>query len=281
MKTRKSIIINHQPARSATYPQDFVQRCRRAHSVAGGPSTCPQCYAQRCRRAINHHSAISSFTLMEIMVVMLIIMLLVGITLPLSKYVIKRAKEASRDTNLEKIINALEDYRAAFGEYPIPGDPRHYAQNYISDTEGYSPFTNVPLTSLAPYLVDIGDGDTVTVTPPDYGVEVLPLSDTYNVDYSLTYPLMLGPLLRGEQPFILFPEVTVCYLVYKRKESFSDERKHTVTKLMASGSYKTTSWWTLQGNPINRFKAMDPISEKQLRLECTDGLTYSIKTNSW
>ena len=90
---------------------------------------------------------------------------------------------------------------------------------------------------------------------------------------------MLGPLLRGEQPFILFPEVTVCYLVYKRKKSFSDERSNTVTKLMASGGYKTKTWWTLQGNPINRFLAIDPVSERQLRLVCTNGLIYNILTN--
>ena len=212
--------------------------------------------------------------------VMLIIMLLVGITLPVAKYVIRRAKEASRDANTEKIISALEDYRAAFGEYPIPGDPRHYAENYISDEEGYSPFTNVPLTSLDQYLVDTGDGDTVGIEPPHYGVEVLPFSDTYyNIDYSLTYPLMLGPLLRGEQPFILFSEVTVCYMVYKRKESSEDEKEHHVTRLLASGGTQTKSWWTLQGNPINRFLAIDPVSEDQLRLVCTNGLTYSIITN--
>ena len=222
------------------------------------------------------------------MVVMLIIMLLVGITLPLSKYVIKRAKEASRDTNLEKIINALEDYRAAFGEYPIPGDPRHYAVNYISDDKGYSPFTNVWLTSLAPPdPIQIGWDEWTIIPPMNYGIETLIFNDTYYIDYSLTYPLMLGPLLRGEQPFILFPEVTICYLVYQRKGDEDldgirdDQVEHTVTKLTKGGGYKTASWWTLQGNPINRFKAIDPISEKQLRLVCTNGLTYSITTNSW
>ena len=68
-----------------------------------------------------------AFTLVELMVVIVVIAILMGITLPVSKYAIRRAKAARQEVMLAKIRNALDDYRAAYGEYPITPDTNHVA----------------------------------------------------------------------------------------------------------------------------------------------------------
>jgi len=223
---------------------------------------------------------IIAFTLVELMVVIVVISILVGITLPVSKHVARRAREANQKIMLEKIRNALEDYRAAYGEYPITpsenGDElsgqwrpdnynyvlSHYPENYR--TRCYyttnSPFTNV---ALATNVVETLKTDKCTKY----------------VDYGLTYPLMLKQLDAGARPLMEFGEVTVGYLVYNPKEIQGiDVFDTTKVRRSKGGILETIVMQYIKGNAINRSKAIDPVSQKQWKYVCTNGLTY-ILTN--
>lgn len=214
------------------------------------------------------HGPSSAFTLIELQVVIVVIAILMGITIPVSKYAILRAKAARQEVMLAKIRSALDDYRAAYGEYPItpitdsfghvtsesyPDAIRHYPDNY--HTYCYyttnSPFSNVYLTSSGTVENIAGN----------------------KIDYSLTYPLMLKQSDKGARPFYEFPDVTVVSLVYRRwagDVSTIEVRRKGGGKATLSG---------LVGAQVNRPKAVDPVSTKQWKYECHDGTSYTITTN--
>jgi prepilin-type N-terminal cleavage/methylation domain-containing protein len=212
----------------------------------------------------------AAFTLVELLVVIVVIAILMGITLPVSKYAIRRAKEARQEVVLAKIRGALDDYRATYGEYPITpdtnhltGNPptnypdaiRHYPDNYPTycNSTSNSPFTNVYLTSSGTVENIMG----------------------YQVDYCLTYPLMLKQSDKGARPFYAFPDVTVLSLVYKRWSG--DVAPIDVRR---KGGAKATLLG-LVGAQVNRPKAIDPVSMHQWKYECYDGTSYTIKTNDF
>ncbi|MCX6991795.1 MAG: type II secretion system protein [Kiritimatiellaeota bacterium] len=219
----------------------------------------------------------AAFTLIELLVVIVVIAILMGITLPVSKYAIARAKAARQEVMLAKIRSALDDYRAAYGEYPITpitnttgARPinyddaiRHYPNNY--PTRCYyttnSPFTNVNLTSSTGAVENI---------------------DGLLVDYCLTYPLMLKQSDKGARPFYAFPDVTVISLVYRRWGEMvdgkrTDEWKQTIRRK----GHGKKDLLGLVGAQVNRPKAIDPVSLKQWKYECYDGTSYTIKTNTF
>lgn len=210
----------------------------------------------------------AAFTLIELLVVMLLIVILAGITMSVSKYVNWRARKAMADIELEKIRVALDEYRSVYGEFPIVGDPNHYPVSFPTEqgTTG-----NVPSIFRTVDLVN-------TDTNADYkdaaykhcgkngrpGVEYLPFSQI-NVDYRLTYALKLRPESEGRAAFMDFPLITVCYLVWRRTDQFG---------YSAGLKY-------LKGDPVNRYLAVDPVSRCQWHYECSDGMTYSITNWSW
>lgn len=219
----------------------------------------------------------AAFTLVELLVVIVVIAILMGITLPVSKYAIRRAKEARQEVMRAKICGALDDYRAAYGEYPITPDTnhpagtrpsnyddaiRHYPDNY--PTECYytsnSPFTNV-------YLTSSGTVENIA---------------GFQVDYCLTYPLMLKQSDKDARPFYAFPEVTIVSLVYRRWGSGTGNEREDVwkqTQRRRGGTKKDLTG--LIGAQVNRPKAMDPVSMLQWKYECSDGVSYTIKTNTF
>lgn len=203
-----------------------------------------------------------AFTLVELLVVIVVIAILMGITLPVSKYAMRRAKEARQEVMLAKIRGALDDYRATYGEYPItpitnaanyPDAIRHYPDNYPTECfyTTNSPYTNVYLTSSGTVENIMGK----------------------QIDYCLTYPLMLKQSDKGTRPFYVFPEVTVMALVYRR---FADD-EWSQTQYRRGGVKKTLKG--LLGAQVNRPKAIDPVSMLQWKYECYDGTSYTITTN--
>jgi len=223
-----------------------------------------------------HSAFLPAFTLIELMVVMVVISIMVGITIPISKYVTLRARQANQRIYIEKIKSGLEDYRAAYGEYPITpstnmsgGLPnnyadaqRHYSANYATKCfyTTNSPFTNVYLATTNVEWISTDDGSL------------------RGIDYSLTYPLMLKQLESGARPFMDFKEVTVAYLVYKQvKGTFTVTRK----RKLAGGAVDTSMREGAYGNPVNRPKAIDPVSQKQWKYRSEDGVSYSLTTNTF
>ena len=219
-----------------------------------------------------------AFTLIELMIVMVVISIMVGITIPISKYVTLRARQASQKIYIEKIKNALEDYRAAYGEYPITpstnisgGLPDNYTDVMRHYPDHYA--TECARTTNSPYVDVVLSTNTVEIIATD--------QYSYRIDYCLTYPLMLKQQLAGARPFMDFKNVTVAYLVYNPKEQlnvdvFDIERRR---KAKGGGVDKVTVQ-RIYGNPVNRPKAIDPVSQKQWKY-ISDGITYSLTTNTF
>jgi prepilin-type N-terminal cleavage/methylation domain-containing protein len=227
--------------------------------------------------AKHNKCSLPAFTLIELLIVMVVIVILVGITIPISKYATYRARLASQKIYIEKIKSALEDYRAAYGEYPITlatNDAgqvlnyddvlRHYPANYL--TKCYyttnSPFTNINLTAS--------------------NIEILQTDQaTYLVDYSLTYPLMLKQRLEGTQPFMDdFKELTVTYLVYNPVEIKDVDVFDSITRRKKKGGgINTIIKQYILGKPINRYKAIDPLTRMQWKYT-SDGITYNLTNHT-
>ncbi|MBI2440113.1 MAG: type II secretion system protein [Lentisphaerae bacterium] len=207
-------------------------------------------------------SALRAFTLIELLVVILVIAILLGITFPVSRYVTRRVREERQKVMLANIKSALEDYRASYGEYPIsPPNANwdsHYPQNFAThDAEiAYSPYTNVSFTA----------GTTESIETHNM---------TYQVDYSLTYPLMYKQLEKGRQPFMQFPDATVVYVVYQTLQ----ESEQTIKRKTKSGGFRSITLRFISGDPVNRAKAVDPVSGYQWKYESADGLSYTLSTH--
>ena len=232
---------------------------------------------------ILHSAFLSAFTLIELMIVMVVIRIMVGFTIPISRYVTLRARQANQRIYIEKIKSALEDYRAAYGEYPItpstnmvgsPPQPenyadavRHYPDHYatycdaitqsVYGTAGNSPYTNVFLAT-----------------------DIVENMGARKVDYCLTYPLMLRQRAEGARPFMEFKDETVMHLVYNPKQSSIDVGTITRWFRTKAGDIVPKYADYIRGNPINRPKAVDPVSQKQWKYRSEDGVTYTLTNHT-
>ena len=220
----------------------------------------------------------AAFTLIELLVVIVVIAILMGITIPVSKYAILRAKAARQEVMLATIRSALDDYRAAYGEYPItpitnnpyanrPETSKHYWDNVIPDMDTFSNsiFTNVNLsTNTIENLTMAGGG------PP------------YLVDYCLTFPLMIRRLREGKRPFMSFKLVTVMSQIYQYNAA-RDQRSYTGKRRLKGRGFSADDakiYYGL-GDAVDRPKAIDPVSGLQWKYECYNGTSYTITTNAF
>lgn len=208
----------------------------------------------------------NSFTLIELLVVLVIIVILVGITLPVSKYVNERVQRVRSQVMYEKIVSALENYKAEYGEYPIndAGDlatmSRHYTTNYNIDPEGVSIYTNIDLINSDPVSINLPDNsgsvELTTVENLEFG-EGTPLK----VDYSLIYPLSIKPRVDGKSPFIDVPDARLKYVVWK----VTDAIRKQIDGNPQEG---------IQGHWLRRPVIVDPMTYYQWAYYCSNGLTY-------
>ncbi|PYI92704.1 MAG: hypothetical protein DME97_09390 [Verrucomicrobia bacterium] len=79
---------------------------------------------RECSSFVIRHSsfrAASAFTLVELLVVMVIILILAGLILATSSYVQKKGKRSRAEAEIAAISAALENYKADNGVYPRDG----------------------------------------------------------------------------------------------------------------------------------------------------------------
>ena len=254
-------------------PRLVFRRLSLVHSLQS--TTSPRCGASgHLASDVAVYSLRSGFTLIELLVVIVVIAILMGITLPVSKYAIYRAKAARQEVMLAKIRSALDDYRATYGEYPITPDTKgvlttraetskHYWDNVIPDLDTVSncPLPNVNLST-----------NTIEGVFVDGAL--------YKVDYCLTFPLMLRQEREGKHPFMQFDKVSVLYVVYKF-DTVTDEIVYHGKRKTKSGAMVDAKLLYAKGRPVDRAKAIDPMSGRQWKYECYNGNSYTITTNSF
>ncbi len=198
----------------------------------------------------------ASFTLIELLVVMLIIAILGGFTIGITKYAAEKAKKSRQNIYLTKIKSALEEYRSIYGEYPIIGNPNHYSTNYNRPTN--------------PVGIAMGPID-LAANP----VETIPyMGSSIQVDYSLTYPLCLRQLEEGKRPFMDFDQYAV--LVVTKEDYSGEELTGKVKVYDRNGNIREVSYKQIKGYPIVRYQAVDPYSSKKLRYICSNGMDYIV-----
>jgi prepilin-type N-terminal cleavage/methylation domain-containing protein len=241
------------------------------HSLGGGGRLC---------------AFVPSFTLIELLVVMVVISILVGITIPVSRYVSYRARMANQQVYVEKIKSALEDYRAAYGEYPITPSSNfvnNLPENYPEAKRHYDdiPFpTECASVTQGPYSLP-GFGNS-PYTNVNLSTNTLEIMGNVTNDYCLTYPLMLRQLHEGARPFMEFEKKTVAHILYKPKATVgADAYKITKWFKTIAGTIVKKETYAIRGNPINRYKAVDPVSMNQWKYYSYDGVTYTLTTNDF
>lgn len=238
-------------------------------SAVGGQSASVVCRPSSavCRLSLG-------FTLVELMVVIVVISILVGITLSISKYAVRRAKEAKQEVMLAKIRSALDGYRAAYGEYPITPNTngldniaeakKHYWDGLTTNKYSimnnwlnkFSPISNINLSSNAVETLQLG-------------------GSSFQVDCSLTFPLMIRPMLEGKRPFYKFDDITVASLVYRRPKDNSDYYEEQYYRRGGMGKLLKG----IRGQPVNRPEARDPVSGLQWKYVSSNGVSYTLTTN--
>ncbi len=230
----------------------------------------------------------NAFTLIELLVVLVVISILVAITIPVAKYVSYRAREAQYEVQMAKIKNALEDYRAKYGEYPITPVYETYNDNGTTNFEAQSPddywrhypreYDTLCVETLSNYPNAPTDyikvnNNTSTNWPT---IEVI---EGLLVDYALTYPLILKPLDNGETPYLGDGEetlLTVVSLITEHART-KDGRHEDITFYVPKkdGSRRPVTGVRYFGWPINRHYIIDPRNARQIKYT-SNGLNYSI-----
>ncbi len=218
----------------------------------------------------------ASFTLVELLVVIAVIIILAGITIPVSHYAGKRAQQAKESVEREKIKLALDEYRAVYGEYPIVGSSNHYPVNWEPDPDTSS---NLPPRFRMVNLVD-SSGDTNSVHMCPGAIENLPFGSKWgeaagvSVNHRLSYPLFVRPREEGRPPFLECEKVTVCFLVWRNVDV--DGYIGTNRYYIGEDKMNFVERTFLRGDPVNRFVAVNPATGAQWKYSCTDGTTYTL-----
>jgi len=98
------------------------------------------------------------FTLIELLVVIAIIAVLVALLLPAVQQARESARRAQCRNNLRQLGLGLASYESAFGMYPMAN-----AQNYLPNTQGFS-----PQARILPYLEQAALQDLIDFTQPAF-----------------------------------------------------------------------------------------------------------------
>lgn len=215
---------------------------------------------------IENFRASRAFTLIELLVVMMLIAIMSAIVLGMGTYASGLVARSQTAAARAELVNGLEEYRALYGEYPhhFNNSTRHYPANYATEcpTNPLSPWTNINLSVTNIQNMFVSDSRT-------------PGAGSLFVDFSLTYPLVIAQKEQGREPFVSEETITTQIMAYLAF-NYADEKQET--------------WWNgpgqevggrmnydFIGKPIYRYIAKDPVSGKQWKYTCLNGLTYTLE----
>lgn len=166
--------------------------------VAAVPAALPKRLPLRQRS-----QQISAFTILELLTVMSIILMLAGLILATSGYVVKKGARARAETEIAAISAALENYKADNGVYPTTSNTDSLKPNLETDPANY---VNAGKDLYIQISGDL-DGDPTT---PESG---------RNYMGSSLKPNMLAPNPPGPNTYIKDPFAN-CYGYSTVKASF-------------------------------------------------------------
>ena len=77
------------------------------------------------------------FTLTELLVSIVIIVILAAILVPTVSSAIRKAEVAKAKTGITTLVNAIKQYESTYHKLPLPkeddpSDPKNYQENYMS-----------------------------------------------------------------------------------------------------------------------------------------------------
>jgi hypothetical protein len=94
---------------------------------------------------------------------------------------------------------------------------------------------------------------------------------------------MLKQIEKGTRPFMDFKQYTVAILVSKRKADMVSGRDIFQIPVYIRGrgqdQYIPLTKSGVYGDPVNRYKAVDPVTAKQWLYFSFDGVTYTLTNN--
>lgn len=226
--------------------------------------------AGRRRRLVPAAPPCAAFTLVELLVVMAIIAILAGIVIGVHRYAAQRARDAKVDMEELEIRSALEEYRTVYGEYPVIGSLQHYFNDFEPDP---ATSANVPATNRT---TDLADNNALETLPFTIAARQGQWTNVgaITVDHSLTFPLKERPELDGREPFMDFPRVTICFLVWRHAIA---RNGYIGTNIYYVGEDRTpVERECVKGDPVNRVVPYHPRYGHRWAYACSDGTTYTL-----
>ncbi len=107
----------------------------------------------------------AAFTLMELLLVLVIIVILVGLAFPVFQGVLERAKKLQAKNDLTQIVTAVNAYYTEYGKYPLVTADTIYGPGGTSSADLFYSLRAVALGANA--LAAVNPRTIVFISPPD------------------------------------------------------------------------------------------------------------------
>jgi type II secretory pathway pseudopilin PulG len=145
------------------------------------------------------------FTLLEVSIVLIIIVLIIAAGIPMGRTVIESAKVTQTNNKLDQIEQSLMAYRTAFNRLPCPADPTLPNTNINYGVEAANPGKCTGGTPAVPFTNTSGAPEAGNVVEGGVPFKVLGLPESYMYDawgrkfaYSVNYQVTLAGSMKNQ-----------------------------------------------------------------------------------